>query len=251
MDKQRFKQDCDQMINNGRKANGIGTLGEKLLHAILKKYFEPDEDNHEVKIGGYVADIARENGIIEIQTRQFNKLRKKLDLFLSTSDVTVVYPIARTKWLVWIDETTGEITKKRKSPKTGRPNEIFFELYKIKYLLCNPRLHFCIVMIDMEEYRSLNGWSEDKKRGSTRYDRIPIDIVDEISINHPREYVQLIPKELEKQFTSKEFKKASGLTLAASQTALNVLYAVGAVARIGKQGNSFLYERADSMEPQV
>ena len=33
---------------------GIGTLSEKTLHAVLKMYYEPDEDNHEVAIDGYL-----------------------------------------------------------------------------------------------------------------------------------------------------------------------------------------------------
>jgi hypothetical protein len=243
MDKQRFSETCDKVRNTKSKSNGIGTLGEKTLHAILKNYFEPMEDNHEKKVGSFVADISRESGIIEIQTRQFNKLRKKLEYFLALTDVTVVYPVAHTKWLIWIDEQTGETTKKRKSPKNGKPYEIFYELYKIKDLLCNTRLSFCIVMLDLEEYRSLNGWSENKKKGSTRYNRIPTDLVDEIYINSPSDYDKLIPKELGQHFTSKEFMKFTGLTLSASQTALNVLNSVGAVVRTGKQGNRYIYER--------
>ena len=243
MDKQLFQQACDKVMNTGLKPNGIGTLGEKTLHAILKNYFEPIEENHEIKVGSFIADIAGEKGIIEIQTRQFNQLRKKLKLFLSQADVTVVYPIAHVKRLVWIDEQTGEVTKSRKSPKKGMPYDIFFELYKIKSLLQNPRLHFCIVMLDVIEYRSLNGWSMDKKKGSTRYNRIPTDLIHEIHISSPSEYGKLIPEGLEIQFTSKEFMKSSGLSLSAAQTALNVLNSVGAVTRIGKQGNRYLYVR--------
>lgn len=243
MDKQLFKQTCEKVMNTELKSNGIGTLGEKTLHAILKNYFEPVEDNHEIRIGHFIADIAGENGIIEIQTRQFNNLRKKLEAFLSFTDVTIVYPIAQVKWLVWIDQHTGETTKKRKSPKSGKPYDIFFELYKIKSFLQNPKLHFCIVMLDIVEYRSLNGWSEDKKKGSVRYDRMPTDIIDEIYISGPGEFDKLIPEGLGKQFTSKEFMKSSNLSLSVSQTALNVLNSVGAVTRIGKQGNRYLYEK--------
>ena len=83
MDKIRFKEACDKIINKSRKQNGIGTLGEKTLHAVLKCYFEPHEDNQEISLGGYVADIAGENGVIEIQTRNFNVLRKQLNALLS------------------------------------------------------------------------------------------------------------------------------------------------------------------------
>lgn len=243
MDLQRFQDASDKVLQAELKQKGIGTLGEKTLHAILKNYFEPNEEYHEIKIGNYVADIFKENEIIEIQTRQFNTLRKKLELFLSQSNVTVVYPIAQTKWLIWIDEETGEVTKKRKSPKTGQPWDILFELYKIKSLLNNPRLRFCIVMLELEEYRSLNGWSEDKKKGSTRYDRVPTAVNGEIYINGAHDYSRFIPETLRHQFTSKDFMKASGLSLSVSQTALNVLNSVGAVKRTGRQSGSYLYQR--------
>lgn len=244
MDNQKFKQACDKVAGgstNENRSKRIGTLGEKTLHAVLKQYLEPNEDFHEKNVGSYIADILSEDGIIEIQTRQFDKLRKKLENFLSQNVVTVVYPVARTKWLIWMDEQTGEVTKKRKSPKTGMRCEVFKELYKIKHLLGHPNLRLRIVLIDLEEYRYLNGWSKDKKKGSSRCDQLPIDIVEEISIDCTGDYHKLIPEKLAPTFTSKEFRKAARTTLANAQTALNVLFAVGMVTRIGKQGNSYVY----------
>lgn len=247
MDKQLFQQACDRIVLNKESylSKGIGTLGEKTLHSVLKHYFEPDENCHEIKMANYVADIVAEHGIIEIQTRQFNALRKKLECYLAQTDVTIVYPVAKTKWLIWIDQATGEITKKRRSPKTGKPYEIFYELYKIKNMLSHPNLHFCIVLLDLEEYRYLNGWSENKKKGSTRYDRIPVDIAAEVYIGSSDDYLKLIPDELKNGFTVKDFKNASGLTLYTSGIALNVLHSVGAVIRTGKSGNAYVYCRSD------
>ena len=54
----------------------------------------------------------------------------------------------------------------------------------------------------------------------------------------------LIPPELE-GFTSKEYAKATKLTVNRAQTALNVLHYLGVVERIGKKGNSYLYEVTD------
>jgi hypothetical protein len=246
MDKGLFRQACGKVLNKENLlSGGIGTLGEKTLHSVLKNYFEQEQSRHEIKVGRYVADIVTENGIIEIQTRQFSALRQKLACFLEQSDVTVVYPVAQTKWLLWIDEATGEITKKRRSPKLGQPYEIFYELYQIRTLLEHPRLRLCIVLLELEEYRTLNGWSRDKKKGSTRYDRIPVDIADEVCIDGPDDYIKLIPEALESSFTVKDFKSASGLSLYASGLALNVLHSVGVVVRTGKKGNAYVYERRD------
>ena len=79
MDALRFAKACEEAEQASPSDKGIGTLSEKTLHAVLKRYYEPYGDNHEVKIGGYVADIVGEHGIIEIQTRNFDRLRKKLE----------------------------------------------------------------------------------------------------------------------------------------------------------------------------
>ena len=90
MNEETFKQACRRVRDGNQQALGIGTLGEKTLHAVLKYGYEPQEENHETKIGGYVADIVGENGIIEIQTQGFDRLRKKLSAFLEVCDVTAV-----------------------------------------------------------------------------------------------------------------------------------------------------------------
>lgn len=231
------------MISLERQREGIGTLGEKTLHAVLKQYIEPNKENQEVKIGSFVADIANSQGIFEIQTRGFDRLRKKLNAFLKEYTVTIVYPIPKTKWLFWIDEQTGETTKKRKSPKQGKIQDIFFELYKIKQWLDHPNLKLWMMLLDVEEYRNLNGWSADKKRGSTRFDGIPVELVEEVRINSLEEYALFLPDELDGTFRSKDFKAATKLSLGAAQKALNILHYLNIVKRVGKEGNAYIYER--------
>lgn len=100
---------------------GIGTLSEKTVHAVMKNYYAPDTDMHEIPIENFVADIYTGQEIIEIQTRAFNKMRRKLDAFLPLYPVTIVYPIPHIKWLSWIDRgnrgdfTETQVTKDRKS----------------------------------------------------------------------------------------------------------------------------------------
>ena len=225
--------------------NGIGTYKERSLHSTLKLTLEPDRQYHEVKYKGFIADIKRGDSITEIQTRSFNALRRKLDIFLAENTVTVVYPIARVKWLIWVDTETGETTKKRRSPKLGKPYEIFPELYKIKPYIKNPNLRLKIIMTDIEEYRSLTGWSADKKKGSTRYERIPVGFGETVEINSFDDYVKLLPPGLPETFTSKDFAKLSGLSQGKAQTALNILFFTGTVIRCGKSGNSYIYSTSE------
>ena len=244
-DQKAFEDAKKRIIGVDRQRLGIGTLSEKSVHAILKNYYEPDEDKQEIPIENYVADIYADGEIIEIQTRQLNKLRGKLTAFLPLYPVTVVHPIPREKWLVWIDEESGELSKKRKSPVKGNPYLAFPELYKIKMFLKDPNLRLRLVLLDIEEYRLLNGWSRDKKRGSSRFDRIPVALAEEIEINCLKDYMQFVPYELEGSFTSKEFAKAAQIPVPLAQTVLNILYHVGTVTRVGKEGSQYLYHILD------
>ena len=166
MDTIRFEQAKEKIIGKDRLRQQIGTLSEKTIHAVVKNYYEPDDEKQEVPIEGMYADIFTGKEIIEIQTRRFDQVRKKLERFLPLYPVTVVLPIPDTKWLIWIDEETGELSQKRKSPKRGSAYEAFKELYKIKPYLKKEGLTIVLLFLDMEEYRLLNGWSRDKKKGS-------------------------------------------------------------------------------------
>lgn len=234
--------DFDFPVETIDLSGGIGTLNEKTLHITLKSYFEPDKSKHEIKVLGYVADIVNDSGIIEIQTQGLNRLRKKLDVLLDYTNVTIVYPIAQTKWLYWIDKETGEISKKRKSPKKGNEFDAFKELYKIKMYLNNQNLHICLVLIDLEEYRYLDGWSNDKKKGSTRCERIPIKINQEIFLNELKDYKRFFPSDLNLKFTSRDFSKAAKINLRTAQIALNILSFKKAIVKVGKTGKLNLYQ---------
>lgn len=241
IDEVRFEQAKNKIIGVNRKRQGIGTLSEKTVHAVLKNYYAPDTDMHEIPIEGFVADIYTGSEIIEIQTRSFNAMRRKLEAFLPIYPVTIVYPIPHIKWLSWIDEQTGETSPMRKSPKKGNASQAFMELYKIRPFLTDSNLKFRFALIDMEEYRLLNGWSRDKKKGSDRYDRIPCKFVEEVCINRREDYMQFIPYDIKEPFTTKEFAQCAKIPVRLAQTMLLILSDLSIVERTGKQGRSYLY----------
>ncbi|MCM1104160.1 MAG: hypothetical protein NC409_08625 [Clostridium sp.] len=241
IDRELFLRACDYVRGLEKGAMGIGTLSEKTIHAIMKYYYAPDPAYHERKVGAFVADIMVDGEIMEIQTRAFNSLRRKLDAFLPGHDVTVIYPIAHTKWLSWIDPETGEVTKPRKSPKTGTIYHLIPELYKLKMYLQNERLHFTVPFIDVQETRILDGWSYNKKRGSHRSDGVPVGIFDEVRINTREDYRVLLPEGLPEEFTTKDYKRAAHVPAGIASTALNILFSLELVERVGKEGNAYIY----------
>lgn len=247
MDRERFAS----LAENYKKITnleGIGTLQEKTLHKVLKNYLEPNLENQEIKIGPYYVDIFRDNEIIEIQTRQFNKLRNKLDYLLDLYNLTLCYPIINKKTINWLDPQTLQVEDERKSPKRGRIYDVFFELYKIKNFLKHPNLNLKLIIVDVLEYKLLNGWNESKKRGAERYDQIPVRLIGEVNIRELLDYSKFLPCELGLEFTSRDYAKITKIRLRDAQLALNILRYLGLVEVVGKSSRSYLYslkEEAD------
>mgnify|MGYP000479610337 FL=1 len=52
-----FENTRDKIVGIQRERQGIGTLSEKTVHAVLKNYYAPDTDMHEIPIENFVADI--------------------------------------------------------------------------------------------------------------------------------------------------------------------------------------------------
>ncbi len=237
----RFEAAKKKIIGQSRERNGIGTLAEKTVHAVLKNYYAPDEDMHEIPIENCVADIYTGYRILEIQTRSFDRMRAKLERFLPLYPVTVIYPIPHIKTLYWIDKESGEISGGRRSPQKGNPYLAFPELYKIKMYLKDPNLSIRLTFLDMEEYKLLNGWSRDRKKGSERYDRIPVSIYEEIDFTCPQDYLQLVPYELPEPFTAAQFAKCVRIRRGLAGTVLNILRYLDVICLDGKQGQAYLY----------
>lgn len=237
-----FERAKEKIVGAERQREGIGTLSEKSVHAVLKNYFAPNPDYQEVPIEGYVADIYTGQEIIEIQTRQFNRMRDKLQAFLPICPVTIVYPMTAKKILVWIDPDTGEEVERRKSPMKASIYEIFEELYKIKQFLPDANLRIKMVFLELEELKLLDGYGKDKKKRASKHDRVPLQLVSEMGMECKEDYLQFVPFELlESEFTSKEFAKEAKIHPRMAGIVLHVLHHLGIVERVGKQGNAFVY----------
>lgn len=228
----------------------IGTYREKSIHAGLKKLLDPDESHYEVKLGRYIADLFDGRRVTEIQTRSFYKMKSKLDAFLADTDripdgVRLIFPATGEKHVYWVGES-GEITGGRKSPKHWGKQDVFRELYAIRGYLSHPRLSVEMIVVNYDEFRRLDGWSRDKKSGSTKIDRVPTSFGERIVLSSEEDYASLIPASLPEFFTISDYAKASHLKQNAAGQALIVLRSVGAVTVMPDTGRKLLYRRTFS-----
>ena len=228
-------------VTSDRERPTIGTLSEKTIHAVIKNYIEADEDKQEIPIGTHVADIYTGDHIYEIQTQNLKRLHEKLGDFLPMYKVTVVHPVIRKKKIYWIDPDTGEMSKpRRSSPRVGSIESAIREVYGIKEYIGNPNLSVRLVVIDADEFRIKNGYGKDNKKYGTWLDKVPTDIIDDITFECPEDYLQLLPPEIPEEFTVND---AAGLGMKRDEASLIIafLYKVGVIEKIGNRGRSYLY----------
>jgi len=245
MDRERFERAVEQA--SARARAGIGTLGEKGVHNTLKHYYEPDTACHEVTVGDFVADIVGENGIIEIQTASFSRMREKLTQFLEYAHVTVVWPCIVNKRIIRVDTATGEVVSTRKSNLHRGEYDLFGELYSIRGFVRDPRFSICIAMIEADEYRPAERKRGRKHRGANNgVERYPTALIDEITLSCAEDYLRFVPEGLPEVFTASDFAVSAKVSADIARMTLAVLIEAGAVERCGKTGRAFAYRLADS-----
>jgi hypothetical protein len=230
-----------------RSSGKIGTLGEKHLHRALKYYFEPDEDKHEVAYLGAVADIKNERGIIEIQTRSFNKLIPKLERFLDYEDVEVVLPIIEGKTICRIDPESGETKSIRKSPKKGKASDCLPEIDKIRKFLPHQRLKITLIFLDATEIRLANERIKVGRKRTDKIDCIPDKINSVMTLYRADEYISLLPIGLPRSFTAAEFEDISGLSAIDKHSSLMLLMQLGIITREKNDKRTYVYSIKDSL----
>ncbi len=238
--REKFHRIRDKIVSGEKQKYGIGTLAEKTMHNVLKNYYSEGIDYQEVPINEFVADIYQNGHIIEIQTGNFNKLRKKLSSFLPEYKVTIVYPVVNIRNLMYIDEATGSIRAGRKSPKRDNFYTAFKELYKIKNYLNHPNLSLILLLLEVDDYKLVKG--NGKRQRYEKYDIVPKEILAELHITRPEDFIQLIPIELKEKFTARDFSDVANIHNGYAQLILNIFNYIGIVTRVGKDGNSYIYE---------
>ena len=229
-------------INSGSgESFSIGTLSEKSLHRTLKYFLEENPLFHEQKVGDFVPDIYNGKEIIEIQSRNFGAMKKKLSLLKDVADITVVYPLEMDREILWIDPKTYELKEKRNSNRHKTLINLMDELIFIKDRLLSSKLRILVIGLKVQDIRLLDGYGRDKKRRATKYDKIPLELRSIDSFACAEDYRVFLAEGLNQEFTSDEFAELNHTNIVTAGRALSVLSALGCVQRIGKRGRKFLY----------
>lgn len=224
---------------------GIGIINEGMLHSVIKKSIAQSDDQTEVKIDGKnIADVKIGNTVYEIQTENLFPVKKKLDFYLEKTelDVNIVFPVAREKYICWADPLSGEVTPPHKSPKKRSLVDYADTLIFLTDYIGNPRVTLTVMYISECEYRNLDGKrSKDKKRGSTRIERRPTELLFVEHLKTRDDYEFLLPQA--ESFTRKEYAKEKKLTSQRKLSySIKMMLSLGLVRDDGKIKNEKVYK---------
>ena len=219
----------------------IGTLAEKSLHAGIKEWYGRSGDQFEAKVDGFVIDIVRGEQLIEIQTRHFGAMKRKLDRLLENHPVLLLHPIAQEKWIVR-ETAVGEPISRRKSPKRGRPLDLFSELMRIPHLLPHPNLTVGAVLTRQEEIWRDDGQGSWRRKGWSLYDHRLLDVVAIHTFVAPIDLLTLLPPDLPQPFTNRQLAQLAKIRLNLAQRITYTLARCQAIEQIDKVGHAYAYQ---------
>ena len=225
----------------------IGVLAERSLHAALKKWYAQPGDEIEVPLEGFHIDLVRGDLLIEIQTRNFFALKKKLPKLLEHHRLRLVHPIAQEKWLVRVAADGITEISRRRSPKRGTFYDIFDELVHIPQLLAHPNFSLDILLIHEQEIRRVREAHEKPAKRTRfprdwdRHDHRLLDVLDSRLIQSLDDLRAFLPNNLPVPFTNRELARELGGHYPRAQSMTYVMRQIGILEMVGKRGRAILY----------
>jgi hypothetical protein len=220
--------------------SGIGVLNEKPLHAALKQWYARPGDQFEVAVGRFVIDIVRDGLLIEIQTGSFAAIKSKLTDLVRTHQVRLIYPIVQEKWILWPASHDRRRVIRRKSPKRGRLEDLFWEMVNISHLLPHRNLSVEVLLIRAEESRRRAGRRQWRRGGWVIESRRFLEVVDRRLFTEPVHWRRILPEGLQ-SFTTKDLAAALDTGRELAQKMAYCLRHARVIELIGKRERGNLY----------
>ncbi|MBT8197236.1 MAG: hypothetical protein KJO84_01915 [Acidimicrobiia bacterium] len=219
----------------------IGTLREKPLHASLKEWCSLPGDRFEVPVDGFVIDVVRDGLLIEIQTRGFSSMKKKLTALLDEGHrVRIVHPVAVDTWIVKLGDG-GELLSRRRSPKHGMVTDIVSELVSFPELLGDPNLEVQVCLVEQDEIREHSDDGPWRRKGWRVTERRLVEVIDDVLLESAADLVGLLPEGLPEPFTTADIATGLGRRRRVAQQLAYCLRKMDAITEIGRKGNAVQY----------
>jgi len=217
---------------------------ESSLHSSIRGWYARPGDKFEVRVGNFVVDLVRDDLLIEIQTRNFSVIKKKMESLVEKHNVRLVYPIPLTRWILRVSQLGGVVVSRRKSPKKGRLIDVFDELVRMPCLIKEENFTLEVLMIEEEEVRCSDGKGSWRRRGVSIKDRTLLDVVERVTFTNKEDFLRFVPQELPQPFTNRSIANSLEIPLRLSRRMTYSLKKMGAIKAVGRSGKEFLFETA-------
>jgi hypothetical protein len=215
-------------------------MTEYSLHAGIKKWYSALGGQVEVKVDDFVVDVIKDKLLIEIQTGNLSAIKKKLDKLLLTNHVRLVYPIAKVKWIAYASKT-GELLRKRRSPKRGKIIDLFIEMIYFPDLINNQNFSFEVLLIEEEELRCEDGKGSWRRRGVSIKDRKLLRVFDRVVFEDRTDFLKILPDNLGMSFTNRVLAKELGISIKLAQKITYCLRKMNVLTIDGKKKRELLF----------
>ena len=222
---------------------GIGELNERSLHRALKARYATPGSATEQAVEGFVADVVVGDRLVEIHTGNFSPLKRKLPRLLQHHPVTLVYPIAKDRYIVKVPDDPDAKTTRRKSPKHGSVYQVFEPLASIPRLLAHPRFTLELALVVEDAVRVWDDRARRRRGGWVTVDRQLVEVVETLRIRRMRDLFALLDAKLPAEFTTRDLAGAMQSSRRLGQQAAFCLREAGVTEICGKVGNALVYRR--------
>lgn len=217
---------------------------ETSLHRKLKDVYAKNGSQVEAPLGRYRIDVLSGDELIEIQHGSLAAIRSKVRNLLRDHRVLVVKPIVVRKRLVKQDAKGGRVISRRLSPKRGRDIDLFHEL--IYFTRVFPHRNLCIEtpMVEVEEWR-YPGHGRRRWRRNTDHvvqDQKLVALHRVVRFRSAGDLMQIIPGDLPNPFDTAHLAQRLNIQRSVAQRIAYCLREMGAVKKVGKLGNAWLYQ---------
>ncbi len=145
----------------------------------------------------------------------------------------VVHPIAQERWILRLGKDGTK--SRRKSPKHGRPEDLFKELVGLVEIIGHPHFSLEITLIEDEVIWIDDGKGSWRRKGWSVADRKLIQVIDTVLYERPQDYLSLLPSALEDPFTNAELSKVLKIRRRLAEKMTYCLRKMGVIEIIGSR----------------
>jgi hypothetical protein len=225
---------------------------ETSLHRQLKMHYaqecmgaqRPGDARIEVRLGRYRIDVVRDEELIEIQHGSLAAIRGKIKTLLVKHRVRVVKPIVCRKHLVKRRAAGRRVIDRRLSPKRGSIYDLFHDMVYFCRVFPHQNLVLEVPLVEIEEWRYPGHGRRRWRRASDHQveDQKLLGVQQVHQFRTPSDLLALLPTELPSRFSTEQLAEVLDVHRSFARAVAYSLRETGAIRRVAKQGNAWLYE---------